>query len=124
MDVLALKQHGGWKSGNIAEGYVAESIMNKIEVADKILYNKSSTVTSNFVVIPSTSSTIEDTGNHTATSFDEEETSITEIETKVASEELSTTENNITIKKRRTDIFPNFVNNVTNIIFLFLSTFK
>jgi len=36
-DVLALKRHGGSKSSTVAEGYVADSIANKRNVASKIL---------------------------------------------------------------------------------------
>ena len=37
-DVLALKRHGGWKSSVIAESYVAESLSNKLQVANKIFH--------------------------------------------------------------------------------------
>lgn len=36
-DILTLKRHGGWKSTSVAEGYVEDSIQNKISVAKKIL---------------------------------------------------------------------------------------
>lgn len=36
-DLTALKRHGGWKSSSVAEGYIDDSIANKIEVANKIL---------------------------------------------------------------------------------------
>lgn len=51
VDVLQLKRHGGWKSSTVAESYVADSITNKNEVANKILYNLS-----NSEVVCSTSS--------------------------------------------------------------------
>ena len=60
-DILALKRHAGWKSSSVAEGYVEDSMQNKMEFAKKILYennsigtriNKSATST----IIPSTSS--------------------------------------------------------------------
>jgi integrase len=35
-DLLALKQHGGWKSSSVAEGYVENSIKRKIEVSKKL----------------------------------------------------------------------------------------
>ncbi|KAJ8978306.1 hypothetical protein NQ317_008178 [Molorchus minor] len=35
-----LKRHGGWKSSTVAETYVAESIKNKLDVANKILYQE------------------------------------------------------------------------------------
>lgn len=37
VDVLGLKRHGGWRSSTVAEGYVEDSLQNKIEFADKIL---------------------------------------------------------------------------------------
>lgn len=43
VEVLALKRHGGWKSSSIAESYVADSLTNKNEMANKILYNKTNT---------------------------------------------------------------------------------
>lgn len=36
-DILTLKRHGGWKSTNVAEGYVEDSIQNKVTIARKIL---------------------------------------------------------------------------------------
>lgn len=44
-DILKLKRHGGWKSSAIAEGYVAESIQNKLEVAKKLVSSTSSSST-------------------------------------------------------------------------------
>lgn len=35
-DLTCLKRFGGWKSSTVAEGYIDESIINKIEVAHKI----------------------------------------------------------------------------------------
>lgn len=35
-DLMTLKRHGGWKSSSVAEGYVEESVQNKIEIAKKI----------------------------------------------------------------------------------------
>lgn len=35
-DILELKKHGGWKSGQVAEGYIEESINNKRKTAKKI----------------------------------------------------------------------------------------
>lgn len=34
--ITNLKRHGGWKSANIAEGYIETSIRNKIDIANKI----------------------------------------------------------------------------------------
>jgi hypothetical protein len=42
-DILDLKRHGGWKSGTVAEGYISESITNKIQVANKILHGNGDT---------------------------------------------------------------------------------
>lgn len=36
-------RHGGWTSSNIDESQVADSLTNKNEVTDKMLYNNSST---------------------------------------------------------------------------------
>lgn len=36
-DICSLKRHGGWKSSTVAEGYVEDSINNKIEISNKIL---------------------------------------------------------------------------------------
>lgn len=35
-DITALKRHGGWKSTAVAEGYVDESMKNKMDTASKI----------------------------------------------------------------------------------------
>lgn len=35
-DLVTLKRHGGWKSSNVAEGYIEDSISQKIETAKKI----------------------------------------------------------------------------------------
>ena len=34
--MTTLKRHGGWRSATVAEGYIEESINNKIEIAKKI----------------------------------------------------------------------------------------
>lgn len=36
-DLLTLKRHGGWRSSTVAEGYVGDSLNNKITIANKIL---------------------------------------------------------------------------------------
>lgn len=41
-DLLSLKRHGAWKSSTVAEGYVAESLKRKIEVANMITEQSSS----------------------------------------------------------------------------------
>lgn len=35
-DLATLKRHGGWRSGTVAEGYIEQSLTNKLEVARKI----------------------------------------------------------------------------------------
>ena len=39
-DITTLKRHGSWKSSNVAEGYIENSIGHKLQVAAKILGNK------------------------------------------------------------------------------------
>ena len=34
---MQIKRHGGWKSSNVAEGYIADSISNKMNTTRKIL---------------------------------------------------------------------------------------
>lgn len=36
-DLLQLKRHGGWQSSTVAEGYIDESISNKLDTSKKIL---------------------------------------------------------------------------------------
>lgn len=36
-DLTTIKRHGGWKSSSVAEGYIEDSISNKIKVSEKIL---------------------------------------------------------------------------------------
>lgn len=38
-DIISLKQHGGWRSSTIAEGYIEESVTNKISIAKRIFPN-------------------------------------------------------------------------------------
>jgi hypothetical protein len=35
-----LKRHGGWRSSSVAEGYIEDSLANKIEISKKILGKK------------------------------------------------------------------------------------
>ena len=44
-DLVTLKQHGGWESGKIAEGYVAESLTRKKEVASQIITGRQLSLT-------------------------------------------------------------------------------
>lgn len=41
VDILDLKRHGGWKSSTVAESYIADSLSNKVQVANKILHDNS-----------------------------------------------------------------------------------
>lgn len=55
-DICVLKRHGGWKSSTVAEGYVEDSINNKIQISNKILdceISGSSAVTSTAVACKS-----------------------------------------------------------------------
>ncbi|KAJ8912828.1 hypothetical protein NQ315_014411 [Exocentrus adspersus] len=42
-DITGLKRHGGWQSTTVAEGYIDDSISNKIETSNRILAPTSST---------------------------------------------------------------------------------
>lgn len=35
-DIIHLKRHGGWSSSQVAEGYIEDSVQNKIDIANKI----------------------------------------------------------------------------------------
>lgn len=35
-DIMSLKRHGGWKSSSVAEGYIENSVQNKIGIAKQI----------------------------------------------------------------------------------------
>lgn len=50
-DILELKRHGGWKSSTVAEGYVKESLANKLNVVKQIFQPEKN----DNVPIPSTS---------------------------------------------------------------------
>lgn len=80
-DVLGLKRHGGWKSTTVAEGYVAESITNKLDVAKKILYDTNST--SQKLIIhqdPTDQVATSSTPSRRVISFNKEETNVLENE--------------------------------------------
>lgn len=65
-DLTSLKRHGGWKSSTVAEGYIDDSISNKIEVASRI-FNKSNVIeTSSIDVMSATNSrtTASGSANH------------------------------------------------------------
>lgn len=40
-DLLAVKLHGGWRSSSVAEGYIEESVQNKIKIARRIVSDTS-----------------------------------------------------------------------------------
>lgn len=53
-DITTLKRHGGWKSTSVAEGYIDNSIQNKINVSNTIL-NSIENKNINSTIIPSSS---------------------------------------------------------------------
>lgn len=60
-DLLTLKQHGGWKSAAVAEGYIEESLASKQRIARMVQGSKDltsipETISQNHVSSPSTSS--------------------------------------------------------------------
>jgi integrase len=57
-DLLTLKSHGGWKSSAVAEGYIENSIQNKISIATKILGNNLSEKPNRIANVASTSSSV------------------------------------------------------------------
>lgn len=38
-DITTLKRHGGWQSNTVAEGYIADSVQNKVKIGKQILQN-------------------------------------------------------------------------------------
>jgi integrase len=57
-DLLTLKSHGGWKSSAVEEGYIENSIQNKISIATKILGNNLSEKPNRIANVASTSSSV------------------------------------------------------------------
>ncbi|KAJ8915477.1 hypothetical protein NQ315_003240 [Exocentrus adspersus] len=57
-DLSVLKRHGGWRSDSVAEGYIKQSVKNKIQISKKILGEgtASNTFGSSEVVISSVTS--------------------------------------------------------------------
>lgn len=100
VDVLALKRHGGWKSDTIAEGYVADSLSNKNEMANRILYNSDSRP-SNIKSKASTSCTSTETSLMTRSAFNTS-TETSDLDGNVF--------NNIDIAKKLEEFSPNFNN--------------
>lgn len=46
-DIFSIKRHGGWKSSTVAEGYIEDSIQNKVKTSYKIFQNSSPSDTEN-----------------------------------------------------------------------------
>ncbi|KAJ3661801.1 hypothetical protein Zmor_006183 [Zophobas morio] len=55
-DITNLKRHGGWQSSSVAEGYIEESIENKLDIANKIQAGPKKRPFTNIETCPSTSS--------------------------------------------------------------------
>ncbi|KAK4885819.1 hypothetical protein RN001_002090 [Aquatica leii] len=51
-DLVTLKRHGGWKSSTVAEGYIEESVSNRIATAQKLTAGTSSTGSGSSFEIP------------------------------------------------------------------------
>lgn len=60
VDVLGLKRHGGWRSSSVAEGYVEDSIHNKLEFSRKILHENPENISKN-IETPSASISFQNT---------------------------------------------------------------
>lgn len=52
-DIITLKRHGGWKSSQVAEGYIENSLQNRINIASQLV--SSITGSNSSVTVPSTS---------------------------------------------------------------------
>ncbi len=50
-DITTVKRHGGWKSTTVAEGYIEELEMNKIQIARKINRGYPETITSSILTV-------------------------------------------------------------------------
>lgn len=46
-DITTLKRHGGWKATNVAEGYIEDSVQQKLEVGSKILGQREININTN-----------------------------------------------------------------------------
>ena len=57
-DLLTLKQHGGWSSSMVAEGYIADSISRKCEVASKIISGKINQPKNTMELVPPAASAV------------------------------------------------------------------
>lgn len=58
-DLTTIKRHGGWKSSTVAEGYIAESLSNKLETAKKIQGEASTTINAYNIQGPSVADPLE-----------------------------------------------------------------
>lgn len=54
-DITTLKRHGGWRSTTVAEGYIDESVSNKMQIANKILQAVTDSSSSSLTTHPSSS---------------------------------------------------------------------
>lgn len=63
-DLTTIKRHGGWKSSSVAEGYIEDSVSNKIDIAKKIQGAVSESVSEILAVKP----TVDGTDVHPSTS--------------------------------------------------------
>lgn len=57
-DITSLKRHGGWKSTTVAEGYIDESLQNKLKISNTILNSIENQNTQININSPSTSATV------------------------------------------------------------------
>ena len=55
-DITTLKRHGGWKSSQVAEGYIENSLQNKIDIANQLVSSITRSTSSLTDPQPSTSS--------------------------------------------------------------------
>ncbi|EEZ99909.1 hypothetical protein TcasGA2_TC002700 [Tribolium castaneum] len=74
-DLAVVKRHGGWRSNSVVEGYIEDSLNNKIEISRKII-------------------------NHSATIIQKESTSNSEASTSASSTSVSNQNINLPINDR------------------------
>lgn len=91
-DLATLKRHGGWRSSTVAEGYIGDSLNNKINIADKISNS----------ISESTFSKIQKTPSSTITSSEFET-----VTRNIPEESMSTNINNAAdVVSQQTETFP------------------
>lgn len=84
-DFAAIKRHGGWRSTAVAEGYIENSIQNKINIAEKILS-----------VVPQTSTSSTDSTDTAVTTENMQTLTQTEKDVNVTlNSQLNRTDNNL-----------------------------